>query len=203
MKREISGLVLIAALFFSCSKEQVKPGGTPTQTSTTTSTGSTSVGQTNNSTTGGVVTPIVVNGYLRLRLAEDSVNTDGILVNFTPSASAAYVRGEDAPSLQGFGQVSLASISSDHIPLAINVMPLTKTGTTIGLRVNAKSDGVYSLQMQQINSVPSSFSIWLMDAYKKDSLDMRLYPSYAFNIYKADTATFGTSRFKLVIRQVN
>jgi hypothetical protein len=54
--------------------------------------------------------------------------------------------------------------------------------------------------MQQINAVPNTYSLWLMDGYKKDSLNMRLYPTYAFNVYKSDTTTFGSNRFKLVVR---
>ena len=201
MKREISGLLLIGVLFFSCTKDQVKPNDASTSGTTQTSTGSQTLHTGSTSSSGTTTTTTDdVNGYLRLKLAKDSINTDGILIEFNPATSAAYVAGEDAPSLQGFGVVSLASLSSDNIPLAINVMPLTSKGASIGLRVNAKSDGVYTLNMQEINSVPSTYSLWLMDNYKKDSLNMRLYPTYAFNVYTADTTTTGSHRFKLVIR---
>ena len=200
MKREISGLLMIGVMFFSCAKDQVKPNTTTTQVTTQT-TGTSQTLQTGSTNTGSnTAATDDVNGYLRLRLAKDSINTDGILIEFNPATSAAYVPGEDAPSLQGFGVVSLASLSSDHIPLAINVMPLTSKGASIGLRVNVKSDGVYTLNMQQINAVPDKYSLRLMDGYKKDSLNMRLYPTYAFNVYKADTTSFGSHRFKLVVK---
>lgn len=131
---------------------------------------------------------------------KDSINSDGILINFDPAASVAYVPGEDAPALQGFGPVSLQSLSSDNIPLSINALPLTEKGQTIGLKVWAKTDGVYKLALADINSVPNSFQIWLKDSYKKDSLDIRQYNSYTFNIHPADTASFGAHRFQLVIR---
>jgi hypothetical protein len=166
---------------------------------TTQTTGTSQTLQTGSTNTANNTTD-VVNGYLRVKLAQDSINTDGILIEFNPTASAAYVPGEDAPSLQGFGVVSLASLSTNNVPLAINVMPLTGKGASIGLRVNVKSDGVYTLNMQQINAVPNTYSLWLMDGYKKDSLNMRLYPTYAFNVYKSDTTTFGSNRFKLVVR---
>jgi trimeric autotransporter adhesin len=201
MKREISGLLMIGVLFFSCSKEQVKPSTSTqstSQTTTTTPTGGTGT----TGTSGTTAATNSINGYMRLKLAEDSINTDGILINFKPTSKLIYVPGEDAPSMQGFGAVSLASLSSDNVSLAINSLPLTSTGATIGLVVSAKSDGIYTLNMQEINSVPDSYSVWLMDNYKKDSLEMRANPTYAFNIYNADTASFGSHRFKLVIRNI-
>ena len=49
--------------------------------------------------------------------------------------------------------------------------------------------------------LPQLYDIWLMDAYRKDSLDMRHNSTYSFNVVKADTTTYGTRRFSLVIRQ--
>jgi hypothetical protein len=139
--------------------------------------------------------------YLRLQLAEDSVNTDDILVRFSTNASATYNANVDAPYKQGFGAVSLASLSSDHIPLAISTQPLPKTSESIPLSVNTTDDGTYSLSMKTLLGIPQLFDIWLMDAYKKDSLDMRHNTTYTFNVLKSDTNTFGSKRFSLVLRQ--
>ena len=67
--------------------------------------------------------------------------------------------------------------------------------------VNAKTDGIYKLNMISINAIPGIFEIWLMDNYKKDSLDFRNNSSYAFNIYTADTTSYGSKRFSLVVRE--
>jgi len=142
-----------------------------------------------------------VTGYLRLQLGMDSINTDNILINFKPGASTTYSPLYDAPTFQGFGLVSLSSLSSNNIPLAINTLPLTHKGLTIGLKIGAKTDGIYSLYMVTIQTIPASYHIWLMDKYKNDSLDYRQNKNYAFNIYKADTSSYGASRFKLVIRK--
>jgi hypothetical protein len=40
-----------------------------------------------------------------------------------------------------------------------------------------------------------------MDKYSKDSLNLRTATKYVFNIDKNDTATFGTNRFVVVVRQ--
>ncbi len=139
--------------------------------------------------------------YLRLQLAKDSVNTDDILVRLNSQAKTVYDETVDAPSKLGYGVVSLSSLSNDKIALAISVRPLPKTSDTIGLVVNANTDGVYSLNMKTVTGIPQLFDIWLMDNYKKDSLDMRHNANYSFNILKKDTTTFGSKRFTLVIRQ--
>jgi hypothetical protein len=140
--------------------------------------------------------------HLRLQLAKDSINTDDIYIGFDPAASSKYVFNQDGPYKPGNGKVSLSSISSDNVALAINRLPLPKLiKTTIRLNVNATADGVYKLNMTEVIAVPQLFEIWLMDAYKKDSLDMRHNATYAFSLYKADTNSFGSNRFSLGIRQ--
>jgi hypothetical protein len=147
------------------------------------------------------VDPVSNNQYLRLQLAKDSVNTDDILIRFDSNAQTGFFLNEDAPYKTGLGLVSLASLSSDHVPLAINVQPLPKQGVKINLSINTNTGGIYRLNMKQLVGVPQLFDVWLMDAYKKDSLDMRHNATYSFNVYKNDTSSFGTKRFSLVIRQ--
>ncbi len=140
--------------------------------------------------------------HLRLQLAKDSINTDDIYIGFDAAASSKYVLNEDAPNKSGNGGIHLSSISSDNVALAINKLPLPKQiQLTIRLKVNARADGVYELNMTGIVGIPPLFEIWLMDAYQHDSLDMRQNKTYAFNIALADTNSFGPDRFSLVIRQ--
>ena len=149
----------------------------------------------------GTPVDLTNNQYLRLQIAKDSINTDYMMIRFNSNAATAYTPNLDAPYKTGFGVVSLASLSSDNIPLAINVVPLPKSTETIGLTVSASADGIYSLNMKNIVAIPQLFDIWLMDAYKKDSLDMRHNTTYSFNIYNSDTTSYGSKRFTLVIRQ--
>lgn len=142
-----------------------------------------------------------VTGYLRLQLAKDSINTDNVLISFKPAAKTFYVKNEDAPTFQGFGSVSMSSLSSDNVALAINALPLSKRGLTIGLKVNAKTDGTYSLSLNTISAVPEKFDIWLRDGYQKDSVNLRQNPIYAFELSNADAGSFGSDRFKLVVRE--
>ena len=143
-----------------------------------------------------------IDQHIRLQLAKDSINADDVYIGFNSAASDNYVFNEDSPYKPGAGQVSLSSISDDNVALAIDKMPLPKqTPTSIALVLNAKSNGVYRLNMTELKGVPKLFAIWLMDAYKKDSLDMRQNKTYSFNISKSDTNSFGSKRFSLIIRQ--
>ena len=74
-------------------------------------------------------------------------------------------------------------------------------GQAVKLNVNMAADGLYTLNMTQIQGIPKIFQVWLMDAYNKDSLDMRHNQTYKFDVRIADTNTYGSNRFKLVIRQ--
>jgi hypothetical protein len=198
MKQKI-GLLLLSSciLFTACEKNTLDP---TVQQSQVIQKAESSTSTQGTSTVSGDTVGNNVNAYLRVEMAKDSINSDNILIVFKPSSKTTYVAGEDAPSLQGFGHVSLASFSSDNVPLAINSLPLTKQGLKIGLRVNAAADGAYSLDLKNINALPAIYTIWLMDNYKKDSLDFSGNPNYSFNLEHADTASFGGNRFKLVIR---
>jgi trimeric autotransporter adhesin len=142
-----------------------------------------------------------VNQYLHLVLAKDSVNTDDIIVRFTTNATQEYNPIVDGQYKPGYGIVSLYSMSSDNVPLAINVQPLPKTSESIALAAGATADGTYQLQMKRIVAIPKIFNIILVDSYKKDSIDMRESPQYNFSIAQSDTSTYGSKRFKLVISQ--
>jgi len=142
-----------------------------------------------------------IDQHLRLQLAMDSVNTDDIYVGFASNASAQFVDDEDAPYRAGSGKIKMASYSSDHVLLAINKMPFPgQKQTTIPLFVTASAYGTYKLIMTELKGIPQIYEVWLMDAYKNDSLDMRHNTTYAFDI-SADTNSYGKMRFQLVIRQ--
>ncbi|GAC1308265.1 MAG: hypothetical protein NVSMB24_21630 [Mucilaginibacter sp.] len=140
--------------------------------------------------------------HLSLKLLKDSVNTDNIYIGLTSAASAKYVFNEDAPYKPGGGQVSLASLSSDNLPLTINKMPFPKLkGDTIPIRVGVNATGTYTFNMAETSSMPAIYEVWLMDAFTKDSLDMRQNSIYSFNVNLSDATTFGSARFKVIIRE--
>lgn len=140
--------------------------------------------------------------YLRLQLYKDAINNDDTYIGFGPGFSTKYVVNEDARYMKGLGEESLCSFSSDNVPLAINKLPFPgQQSLTIGLKVNVTADGTYSLNMTEEVDIPQVYEVWLMDALKGDSLDMKVTKTYAFNVIKSDTNTYGSKRFSLVIRQ--
>ncbi|MDF2431616.1 MAG: trimeric autotransporter adhesin, partial [Mucilaginibacter sp.] len=139
--------------------------------------------------------------YLRLNLAADTINKEETIIRFENGASDSYVENEDSSYLQSLGQVSLSSMSADNIQSGINTIPFPKKSKTIKLKANTTGSGLFSLNLTEIKNVPELFEVWLMDAYKKDSLDMRHNSTYKFNVSLSDTNSFGLNRFSLVIRQ--
>jgi hypothetical protein len=60
---------------------------------------------------------------------------------------------------------------------------------------------MYKLKIEDIRNIDPIFDIYLIDHYTKDSLDIRRYGSYSFNINVDDSTTFGANRFELVIHR--
>jgi hypothetical protein len=140
---------------------------------------------------------------LRLKLITDTLNYSDIIVAFNSTASADFNGKEDAKFLSGSSALeSLSSLSNDNIALAINVLPLLKqTRQTIKLKVLVAKSGQYSFERTALENIPRIYEVWLMDNYKKDSLDLRANSTYIFNVDLADTNSFKSNRFKLEIRQ--
>jgi hypothetical protein len=135
---------------------------------------------------------------LKITLVKDTVNADETMFVFKHTSSLAYVFDEDAPYFQGFGEINLSSISSNGRDLAINGLPYT-SGMSIGLDVQAKTNGAYFLEISYERKIPSTIQIWLKDTRLKDSVDLRSH-NYNFSVSKADTTSFGRNRFKLVLK---
>ncbi|GGH15913.1 hypothetical protein GCM10007352_24990 [Mucilaginibacter phyllosphaerae] len=139
--------------------------------------------------------------HVRLQLLKDTVNNDDIYIGFQSNATPAYTFDEDAAYRPGIGVISLSSLSADNVSLSINRLPLLQKNQKIRLKVNATESGVYQLNLTEQKNIPDLYDIWLMDSFKKDSLNIRLYKSYSFNIERADTNTYSSARFSLIIRQ--
>ena len=149
------------------------------------------------------VTPATEEQSLRLKLSLDSLDNDDIYIGFSSTASINYNRLEDALYLPGMNAPEgLASVSDDGKALAINVMPMPKLKPqVIKLKVAANKSALYTLERSALTGIPAIYDIWLMDNYKKDSLDLKHNTAYAFNVNINDTTTYGSNRFSIVIRQ--
>jgi hypothetical protein len=140
---------------------------------------------------------------LRLKLLKDSVNTDEIVIRLDNQASTKFVFNEDAQDMGGIGPlVSLSAISSDNIRLAIDFMPFPGLQQEVTpLLVDATTSGTYKLDRTQLDNLPAQYDVWLIDAFAKDSINLKTTNSYSFTIDKNNPATFGEKRFSIVFRQ--
>jgi hypothetical protein len=148
-------------------------------------------------------TQIPVDEHLRLQMAvaQDSINTDDTYIGFSPSYHPQFVIDEDAEYKLGNGKVSMASYTSDSVQVSINKMPLPGLKKTIiPLYASARAVGSYTITMTELEGIAPVYEVWLMDKYAKDSVDMRKTPLYSFSI-SADTNSYGSNRFQLVIKQ--
>ena len=139
--------------------------------------------------------------YLRLQFFSDSVNSEQTTIRFV-GQGATNATLYNALHMGGSGGVSFSSLSADNENMGINTAKLPGTqSTVIGLNVNATANGTYIVKIRDRVAIPKLYDIWLMDAYKKDSVNLSVTNSYSVDVNKADSASFGSGRLTLVIRQ--
>jgi len=134
-------------------------------------------------------------------LVTDTVNNDDMVIGLNPNSVTQYNPAEDGKFMQGDGNLqSIAAQSSDSVFTSVKWMPLLK-GEEIPLRVLVNTSGQYTIQRTDFNAIPQIYDVWLMDHYKKDSLDIRANTTYVFDVDLTDTASYGKNRFVVVLRQ--
>lgn len=177
-------LLMIAAFFLSCKKERVSSISPIKQ-------------QVPAVLTAAKYDTIPDASCFKIRLQQDSSTLDETSVMFKHLASIAYNDQEDARYFQGMGKANLSSLTSDGVPCAIQTTPYS-AGMTIRLDATFRSSGTYLLKLSFLKMPPAN-QIWLHDNMKKDSLDLRT-GNYQFEINTADTASYGGTRFKVILR---
>jgi len=144
------------------------------------------------------------NSFIRLKMVTDSVNYSDMVIGFNAGSSTSFNPAEDSKFVSGMGNPeSLSAISSDSVQAAAKWVPLPKNNENrvIRLKVFAAVSGQYTLQRTDLKQIPDLYQIWLMDRYKKDSLDIKNNTNYIFDVDLADTASYGSNRFQVVVRQ--
>jgi hypothetical protein len=135
---------------------------------------------------------------VKIKLQLDSAAIDETILEFEHHASANFSNSEDAVYFPGFGMGSLCSVTHDGVNCAVQtVSPVP--GKAIPLKVTARHDGVYTLKISLTKKLPPYKGLWLKDAYRKDSLNIRIW-NYRFDVIKSDTNSYSAGRFSLVIR---
>lgn len=136
-------------------------------------------------------------GTFKIRLQLDSVPVDETLLSFRHTASNNYSNSQDAPYFSGFSEGTISSLTRDGVSCVIQVLPFCP-GKAIPLKVTAQKDGIFLLKTSYTKNIPANMGIWLKDAYRKDSLNIRLW-NYRFDVIKSDTNTYGVHRFSVVV----
>jgi hypothetical protein len=141
-------------------------------------------------------TPHIMNIALTL----DSVNNNETVIQFgEQTAKNSFDRQEDAYYMSGPAQTTfLASYTKDNQPCLINHMGGLDSIKTIPLYVEGQTDGIYTLKFAGASAIDQRYKLYLLDNFKKDSLDLSANDTYNFNIQRADKQTFGATRFALV-----
>jgi hypothetical protein len=139
---------------------------------------------------------------IALKMIQDSANYDVTYVRFLDSYKTTYDEMEDADDLNASGQaVFLGTMTSDNHQVAVASQPLEKQKTSIFLSVNDNTSGLYTIKKMDLSGIPAVYDVWLMDHFKKDSLNIRANDTYKFNLDRSNPETYGNSRFEIVIRK--
>jgi hypothetical protein len=142
---------------------------------------------------------------IRMKLVQDSISNDEILIRFNKGYGRGFRDSEDSQDPGGTPEATtmLSSFSADHMQLDINSLPLPADTERISLFTDALATGTYSLQAFRIENIPLSYYLKLKDKMTGSVTDLRNNPSYSFSIDKSESRSYG-ERFELIItRYVN
>jgi len=147
---------------------------------------------------------VAYSSYLRLKLVTDADNYDDMVVGFNASSTSKFNPNEDSGFIPGVGSAeSIAAITSDGINSSVKWVPFpgSTSNRVVNLYVSVRASGTYTIKRTDFASIPAIYEVWLVDKYKKDSLDIRNNTSYAFDVDLTDTASYGNNRFAVVVGQ--
>ncbi|PTQ95092.1 hypothetical protein C8P68_106307 [Mucilaginibacter yixingensis] len=180
---------------------QVKSGQTSSTLTFNESCKSTSSPNFSNSPLMGVPVGQKVTQYVKLRVAKDSINRDEAIVMF--DGKNQYEDSFDVYRLAGNGNIATLGTypQGNSTLLAINHMQSIDSTTRVKIYANViSSTGIDTISAYGIETLDSRYDAFLIDHYKKDSLQISLYKRYNFNI-TSDTASYGTNRFELAFHK--
>lgn len=139
---------------------------------------------------------------ITLKMVQDTANYDIAQLRFSDNYNKNYKETEDADDLNGNGQTVLfGAMTADGHEVSIASQPLNKQRTSVFLSVNDVTSGDYKITKVDLSAIPEYYDVWLLDHFQNDSLNIRSYDSYGFKLDKKVPATYGNSRFEIVINK--
>ncbi|RYY30091.1 MAG: T9SS type A sorting domain-containing protein [Sphingobacteriaceae bacterium] len=141
-----------------------------------------------------------INSSLMLQLKTDSINFDGIGLFFNKNGQSKFDKNDGADMDGMSPNVFLSSYSADKIRLAINKMPNIETNMRIKLYVDATSTANQQLGITSMANIAPKYNVYVIDHYKKDSVQLGTNKAYNFMVNRADTSSIGGNRLELVFK---
>ena len=135
---------------------------------------------------------------IRINL-QDALKIDETLITFKEGNKRTYDIKEDA-SYMGGSSVSLSTLADNGGQLLYNALPPIKEIDTIKLNVNASATKSVKLNFTDF-AAAGYYQVYLKDNYLKKVVDVKLNPTYAFDINRTDAQTFGSERFVLLFKK--
>jgi hypothetical protein len=120
--------------------------------------------------------------------------TDEALVAIYPQSTGKFDEETDAYKLYG-GPVNISSLTTDSINVSVNGISGTESRVKLNVSENAK--GSYTLNFTGQDNFGTKTSIYLIDNYTAQTINVSRNPSYSFTITD-DANSTGSSRFALV-----
>ena len=156
---------------------------------------------TSNPTVLGGKTPLAID-FLRLKLQQDSLGQDDILLTFKDGQREDYQQDEDVDDLQGISAtVSLSALGkTEKKRLAVSALPNVKQVAQVALFVDAAADGKFKLKLSDLSDSFKNTPVFLKDNFTADSVDLTKQQKYAFFIDKNNAATYGSNRFTIYFK---
>lgn len=136
---------------------------------------------------------------LRITL-EGNDHSDNSYIVFNKEATDAYDAEFDFSNFRN-DQHNISSLSTDGNDLKVNHVAATNAqnscGKSISLFVRAENAGQFKLKFEELTSIHSTESIFLLDHFTDNSMKVVEGSTYAFDI-TADAASKGSERFELI-----
>lgn len=133
----------------------------------------------------------------RIRLTKDSINSDEMVLKYIDEATASK-DAYDIAKMWG-AEVNIATLGSDKSYLALNSKPFNGESDTVKLSVYARTTGSYTLNFVNAEEFATNLPMYLLDYYTGDIVDLRTQSTYVFQVNMSNTASYGDSRFELVV----
>lgn len=131
---------------------------------------------------------------LRVTLSQGN-ERDEAVIHFRMDASSEFDAGADALKVANDG-FNLSTKLSGQDKLAINSLDLTNCSVTVPLSLDGVTPGIYTLSFDNSTSFTPASSVMLIDNFTQTTTDIRLNPTYSFDI-TGDSLSLDSARFAI------